>query len=117
MKILLFIDNDKVDDYFKMIKDKYFYSNKNFFKYFENNYMKNKILKNREWNYYNFIKKETDINKYFFTNNVCKSLNRTLNGFYKYSKKNFYNFQITIQKLIDHYDHHINYIEKNVSIT
>ena len=26
--------------------------------------MKNKILKNREWNYYNFIKNETDINKY-----------------------------------------------------
>ena len=102
IKLLLFIDNEKVDDFFQMIKNKYYNSNENFFKYFENNYMNNHILKNREWNYFNFIKNESDINKYFFTNNVCESLNRTLNSFYKYSKKNFYNFQLSIQKLIEH---------------
>ena len=117
IKLLLFIDNEKVDDFFQMIKNKYYNSNENFFKYFENNYMNNHILKNREWNYFNFIKNESDINKYFFTNNVCESLNRTLNSFYKYSKKNFYNFQLSFQKLIEHYEHHIDYIEKNVSIT
>ena len=79
--------------------------------------MENKLIKDRQWNYFNFLKSENDINRYFFTNNVCESLNRTLNGFYKYSKKNFYFFQLTIEKLIEHYDNHIDYIEKNVSIT
>ena len=53
----------------------------------------------------------------FFKNNVCESLNRTLNGFYKYSKKNFYSFYLYILKIIEHYENHIDYIEKDVSIT
>ena len=117
MKILLFIDSDKIDSFFTLIKNKYYNTNKKFFIYFEKYYMENKIIKDRQWNYYNFLKSENDINRYFFTNNVCESLNRTLNGFYKYSKKTFYSFQLTLEKLIDHYDNHIDYIEKNVSIT
>jgi len=39
MKILLFIDNDKIDEFFELIKNKYYDSNKKFLDYFEKNYM------------------------------------------------------------------------------
>ena len=48
MKILFFIDDDKIDSFFSLIKKNFYNSNKNFFKYFENNYMKNKLLKSRQ---------------------------------------------------------------------
>ena len=32
-----------------------------------------------------------------------------LNGFYKYSKKNFYPFQLPNEKLNEHYDNHIDH--------
>ena len=40
MKILLFIDHDKIDEFFELIKIKYYDSNKKFFDYFEKNIWK-----------------------------------------------------------------------------
>ncbi len=74
---------------------------KHFFNYFEKYIMKNKLLKNKECNYYNYLKSEKDSNKYFYAYNFWESLNRTLNSFYKYSKKNFYSFDLCIKKLIE----------------
>lgn len=58
-----------------------------------------------------------DTRKYFFTNNACESLNRTINSFIKFSRKTFYNFERCIKKIINLYDEHNDYIEKNISIT
>ena len=89
---------------------KYQNSNKNFFRYF-------KLIKNNEWNYFNYLKSDKHSNYYFYTNNVCESLNRTLNSFYKYSKKNFYSFELVIKKIIELYENHSEYLEKNISTT
>ena len=117
MKILLFIDNDKIEYFFDLIKNKYYGGYKRFIDYFEKTYMHNIPFNNRQWNYSNFLKNEDDTRKYFFTNNVCESLNRTINSFYKYSKKTFYNFELCIKKIIELYDDHKDYVEKNISIT
>ena len=74
--------------------------------------MKNKPLNEWQWNYYNFLKNENDSNIFFFTNNVCESLNRTINSFYKYSRKTFLCFELCIKKIIAHYENHFDYNEK-----
>ena len=117
MKILLFIDNSEIDSFFSLIKNKYYNSNKKFFHYFEKNYMKNKPYNDRNWNYYNYLKDNMDSNSYFFTNNACESINRTINSFYKYSQKTFMNFELCIKRIIDLYDSHVDYVEKTISIT
>ena len=78
MKLLLFIDSETIDNYFVLIKAKYYNSNKKFFYYFEKYFMKDKFIKNRQWNYYNFLNNENDAINYFYTNNVCESLNNNL---------------------------------------
>ena len=117
MKLLLFIEDDKIDEFIELIKDKYYSAYKKFIDYFEKTYMINKPFKDRQWNYYNYISNEDDTRNYFFTNNVCESLNRTINSFFKYSRKTFYNFELCIKKIIEFYDNHNDYIEKNISIT
>ena len=117
MKILLFIDPDEIDGFFKKIKNKYHNGNAKFFTYFEKTYLNNNPFKDRQWNYNNFISNEEDSRKYFFTNNVSESLNRTLNSFYNISKKNFNNFQQCIKKIILLYENHQDYIAKDISIT
>ena len=117
IKLLLFIDTDQIDTFYNLIKHKYENSNKNFFRYFERYILKNKLIKNNEWNYFNYLKSDKDSNYYFYTNNVCESLNRTINGFYKYSKKTFHSFEIVIKKIIELYENHNEYIEKNISTT
>ena len=37
MKILLFIEENDIEDFFNKIKEKYYIGNKKFMKYFENN--------------------------------------------------------------------------------
>ena len=117
MKLLLFIDSDKIEDFFEIIKNKYYEGFKRFIDYFEKTYMHNNPFNDRQWNYSNFLKNEEDTKKYFYTNNVCESLNRTINSFFKYSRKTFYNFESCIKKIIELYDDHNDYIEKNISIT
>ena len=68
--------------------------------------MKNKPLNDLQRHYYNFLKNENDSNVYFFINNVCESLNRTINSFSKYSRKNFLYFELCIKKIIEHYENH-----------
>lgn len=94
MKILLFIDNAKIDGFFELIKNKYYDSNKKFFDCFEKNYMENRPYNDKQWNYFNFLKNNEDTHLYFFTNNGCESLNRTINSFYKFSRKTFMNFSL-----------------------
>ena len=53
MKILLFIDEDRIDSFFSLIKGKYYKLIKNFFDYFED----------RQWNYSSFLKNYDDIKK------------------------------------------------------
>ena len=45
IKILLFIDDEKINIFFNLIKEKYYETNKSFFKYFEKYYIDNKIKK------------------------------------------------------------------------
>ena len=117
MKLLLFIDSDKIEDFFEIIKNKYYEGFKRFIDYFEKTYMHNNPFNDRQWNYSNFLKNEEDNRKYCYTNNVCESLNSTINSFLKYSKKTFYNFELCIKKIIELYDDHKDYVEKNISIT
>ena len=79
--------------------------------------MEKRPYSDRQSNYFNFLKNNDGSNLYFFTNNVCESLNRTINSFYKFSQKTFMNFSLCIKKIISHYENHIDYIEKNISFT
>ena len=54
MKILCFVDSTKMDELFKKIKNKYSHINKNFFDYFEKNYLIKKPFNDKNWNYSNF---------------------------------------------------------------
>ena len=103
MKILFFIDNDKIDEFFELIKNKYYDSNKKFLDYFEKNYMEKRPYSDRKWNYFNFLKNNDDSNLYFFNKNVCESLNLTINIFYKFWRKTFMNYSLCIKKIISHY--------------
>ena len=57
MKLLIFIDTDKINDFFGKIKDKYYNYHKKFLDYFEKQYFKNKPFSDKQWNYSNFLKK------------------------------------------------------------
>ena len=65
----------------------------------------------RQLNYSNYLKNDNDIRKYFFTNNVAESINRTINSFFKNSRKMFLNFQECIMHIISLYENHNDYIE------
>ena len=94
MKILLFIDSEKIDNFFNKIKIRFNSHYKKFLEYFEKQYFLSKPFNDKHWNYSNFLKIDEDTQQYFFTNNVCESLNRTINSFNNFSIKNFYNFSI-----------------------
>ena len=47
MKLLLFIEDDKIDEFIELIKDKYYSAYKKFIDYFEKSYMLNKPFKDR----------------------------------------------------------------------
>ena len=100
MKILIFIDNEKIEEFFELIKSQYYKNYKKFLDYFEKQYLKTGLFSDKNWNYSSFLKGEEDIQLYFFTNNVAETLNRTINNFYKNSRKTFYNFQNCINKII-----------------
>ena len=116
-KLLIFIDSDKIVEFFNKIKEEYYNNHKKFIDYFEKQYFKNSPFKDKQWNYSNYLKSDEDTQKYFYSNNVAESLNRTLKSFYKYSNRNFYNFQICINKIIELYETHNDYIKRNISIT
>ena len=101
MKILIFIDNEKIEQFFELIKRQYYKNNKKFLDYFEKQYLKTGLFKDKNWNYSSFLKGEEDTQLYFYTNNVAETLNRTINNFYKNSRKTFYNFQNCINKIIN----------------
>ena len=61
--------------------------------------METRPYSDRQSNYFNFLKNNDGSNLYFFTNNVCESLNRTINSFDKFSQKIFMNFQLCVKKL------------------
>jgi len=117
IKILLFIDYDQIDYYYNLIKNRYYKNNEKFFKYFDRTYLKNKPFSDRQWNYSKYINTNEDISKYFFTNNIVERLNRTLNNIYKNTNRSFLFFAKAINKIIDIYNNHSEYIEKGISIT
>ena len=56
-------------------------------------------------------------NEYFYTNNICESLNRTLNLHFLPTKKNFYNFKRAILDVINLYKNKPVYKPHGLSIT
>ena len=82
MKILLFIDEDKINEFLRKIKSKYYVSNKRFLDYFEKTFIKKMPFNDKQWNYSNYLNNDNDIIKYFFTNNASESINKTINGFF-----------------------------------
>ena len=117
MKILLFIDDNEFENFYAKIKTKYYSANKKFINYFEKSFLINRPFNDGQWNYSNYLQNDNDTKKYFFINNVSESINRTINGFFKYTKKNFIVFENCIKKIIDIYEKHDDYIEKDISIT
>ena len=91
INILLFIDNEKIEEFYSLIKNKYLNLEKKFYK--------NKLLKEKHWNYFNYLKSENDTKSYFETNNVYESLKLTINSFYKYIKKNSIFFKTMYSKI------------------
>ena len=89
-KLLCFISLNKIDEFYKNIKEKYNKMFQEFFKYFENFYFKKKPFNSKWWNYNKIIKEEIDIEKKLFTNNIVESCNRTLNLHYLGGTKTFY---------------------------
>ena len=90
MKILLFIPQTDIINYFELIREKYCSVFPKFIKYFYKNFFiafpMNKLI----WNYYYYANLFYNDNQLlFFTNNVVESCNRSLNGFYIGGIKNF----------------------------
>ena len=56
MKILIIIDNEKIDQFFELIKRQYYKNNKKFLDYFEKQYFKTGLFKNKIQNYSSFLK-------------------------------------------------------------
>ena len=116
MKILLFLKRENVLKFYQMISDKYISLFPKFFKYFNNYYLKKYPFKYMDWNYdiHNNLY-PINIDHYFFTNNVCESINRTLNKYYKGACKSLLAFENAILKLIQLYTDRNKYEDYNFS--
>lgn len=78
--LLCFINLNRIESFYDIIKTKYRTKFPKYFKYFDKNYMKVNIRFNKMWNYNEIIYSNLNNNILFFTNNICKSMNRTLNS-------------------------------------
>ena len=120
MKILLFIPQTDIINYFELIREKYYSIFPKFIKYFYKNFFiafpMNKLL----WNYYYYYSNlfYNDNQLLFFTNNVVESCNRSLNSFYIGGIKNFSLFEYSINQIINLYEkNHNSYKQPKFSVT
>ena len=78
IKLLCFVYTVEKDNFYNKIKKKYIDNFKKIFKYFENAYLYKGIFSDRSSNYYNYSINFDNNYRFFFTNNLCESINRTL---------------------------------------
>ena len=118
VKILLFLNKNKVKEFFQLIINKYEKDFPKFIKYFYTNFFKRYPLNDLCWNYdLNYIFEDNSLDDFFLTNNICESTNRLLNMNYKGVCKSVKNFEDAIIALITLYDDKNNYVEGKFSIT
>ena len=118
IKILLYLNKNKVKDFFNMIQKYYEKEFPSFIKYFYYNFFKKYPLNDLCWVYdLNFIFENNNLDNFFLTNNICESTNRLLNMNYKGVCKSIKNFEDAIISLIDIYENKNKYVEGKFNIT
>ncbi len=107
IQILAFIKRDKIENFYKEIKQNY-RNNKfsNFFKYFTRNWMGNRYPKTI-WNYYDVLKDEIDAKYFQYTNNISENINRYINSFLNRSKCSNVLFREAILKIINQFNNKV----------
>ena len=119
IKLLCFMPNNKIKNFYQLIKQKYLNSFKEFFKYFDKYYINSNFFTIDIWNYnkviLNHINDRDSI--IFFTNNICESFNRSINKKYIGYCKTMFIFKRCIFDIIDLYSNHTKYKDKRLSIT
>lgn len=118
IKILLFIDTNNIEKYYNKIINAYKNDFYKFIKYFYINYFNRFPFSERIWNYsiINMMLIDNP-NIIFYTNNLVKSTNRTLNNKYRGICKTFCNFEYAIYELIDYFEKKMVYKEKQINMT
>ena len=96
-KLMFFIPEEDIEDFYKNIKSHYNNSYHNFYRYMDKFINKKINGKKYLWNFSKLIK-EGDINetKYFVTNNFVERTNKTLKENLIYTKSSFINFRNTV---------------------
>ena len=118
IKILLYLNKNKIKDFFNIIKNYYEKEFPSFIKYFYYNFFKKYPLNDLCWVYdLNFIFENNNLDNFFLTNNICESTNRLLNMNYKGVCKSTKNFEDAINSLIDIYENKNKYVEGKFCIT
>ena len=114
LKLLCFIEKEKVKNFYEEILYKFRSKFPKFFKYFEKYYFKKKSFNELCWNYNG--PKNSDINKdiFFYTNNICESFNKSINSKYIGKCKTLQHFKKAIIDLIDIYNVKKCYQEKKL---
>ena len=119
MKILLFLPLTDIQNYFDLIRIKYYDTFPKFIKYFYKYFFKEFPLNKLYWNYYYYANLASDgYDSLFFTNNVVESSNRTINKLFIGAIKNVSLFEYTINQFIDLYEYeHKQYLPPKFSVT
>ena len=115
LKLLCFVEREKVKNFYEEILYKFRSKFSIFFKYFDKYYFKKKPFNELCWNYNST--ENSDINKdiFFYTNNICESFNRSINSKYIGKCKTLQHFKKAIIDLIDIYNVKKCYQEKKLS--
>jgi len=104
IQIMAFIKRDKIDKFYKEIKQKYKNSKyNNFFKYFSRTWMGSRYPK-IIWNYYDVIQDENEAKYFQYTNNISENINRYINSFLNRAKCSNILFREAILKIINQFN-------------
>jgi len=117
IKLLCFIPLSIVEDFYEKINQKYGKKYKNFFKYFQKQYITNKYFDISKWNYNTLIENNLDNQILFYTNNIVESFNKTLNKKYLGYCKIIYNFKNAFKDIIYPYNSNNTYKDRRCCIT
>ena len=72
-KLLSFIPYNNVDNFFNLLKSRYRVTFKQFFSYFEKNYIKGKVFDKKIWNFSNSISNNVNNDLIFYIINIVES--------------------------------------------
>ena len=117
IKLLCFIPLNNFKTFYKLILDKYRCKFPSFFKYFDKNYIKGRVLDKKHWNYNNIITNNLNNDILFYTNNIVESFNNNLNKKFIGFAKTMHNFKNALNDVINLYEMSDAYKEKRLSIT